>query len=253
MNVWAALAAPGYKRRRKHQGSCSLGTTLLTLTFPASLMDFLAPLRHLRYRPSMLIGGSAGIAAGIVCHMVLPETSALLVGWSAGVAVYLAYVVWVAGRANVADIQKRADLLDEGGLAILVITVGAAIASLGAIFVELAKAKASAHSGADVVLAGVTVVLSWMFIHAVFAFHYAHQFYNDDQSEGCLDFPSTECPTYWDFIYFSFVIGMTAQVADVQTKTVDVRKLVLAHGVIAFFFNTAVLALGVNLAASLAS
>jgi uncharacterized membrane protein len=98
------------------------------------------------------------------------------------------------------------------------------------------------------------VVLSWMFIHTVFAFHYAHGYYaNQSSGEGCLDFPATEKPVYWDFLYFSFVIGMTAQVADVQTKTVAMRKLVLVHGVIAFFFNTAILALGVNLAASLAS
>ena len=98
----------------------------------------------------------------------------------------------------------------------------------------------------------MTVVLSWAFIHTVFAFHYAHAYYGDDGSGACLDFPGDDKPLYWDFLYFSFVIGMTAQVADVATTSTSMRKLVMAHGVVAFFFNTAILALGVNLAAALA-
>ncbi len=217
-------------------------------------MALIAVLRHLRYRPALLAAAAAGIAAGIGGHRILPEASNLLLGWSVGVAVYLGLSVWTAGRAKFEDIRKRAEMLDEGGGIILILTVGAAVASLGAIVVELAKAKAESHGGAAAGLAAVTVVLSWMFIHTVFAFHYAHAYYSGDPGgHCCLEFPATHKPVYWDFLYFAFVIGMTAQVADVATKTVAVRKLVLAHGIVAFFFNTAILALGVNLAASLAA
>lgn len=97
-----------------------------------------------------------------------------------------------------------------------------------------------------------TIVLSWTFIHLVFAFHYAHEYYgSDDKQTPCLVFPGAEKPRYWDFIYFSFVIGMTAQVSDVTTATTEARTLVLTHSIVSFFFNTAILALGVNLAASL--
>jgi uncharacterized membrane protein len=215
-------------------------------------MALIAALRHLRYRPALLAAGIAGAVAGLGGHAILPESSSLLLGWSCGVAVYLAVAAWTADRASLTDIRKRAALLDEGGVVILFVTVGAAMASLGAIVMELARAKGEAHGGAAAALAAITVVLSWMFIHSIFAFHYAHAYYGGDKSShACLEFPATDKPIYWDFLYFSFVIGMTAQVADVQTKTVSMRKLVLAHGVIAFFFNTAILALGVNLAASL--
>lgn len=217
-------------------------------------MALIAVFRHLRYRPALLVAAIAGVAAGIGGKTILPEASTLLMGWSCGVAVYLALAVWTAGHAKFEDIRKRAEILDEGGGTILILTVGAAVASLGAIVIELAKAKAETHGGTAAALAAITVVLSWMFIHAVFAFHYAHAYYNGDPAgDCCLGFPGTDKPVYWDFLYFAFVIGMTAQVADVATKTVSMRKLVLVHGIIAFFFNTAILALGVNLAASLAA
>jgi uncharacterized membrane protein len=208
-------------------------------------MALIAVLRHLRYRPALLAAAVVGVAAGFGSHAVLPEASSLLVGWSSGVAVYLALSVLLAGRTSFTEIRKRAVIMDEGGAVILMVTVGAAVASLAAIVIELVHAKGQAHSGEGAALAAITVVLSWMFIHTVFAFHYAHGYYANHSSGA------TDKPIYWDFLYFSFVIGMTAQVADVQTKTVAMRKLVLVHGVIAFFFNTAILALGVNLAASL--
>ena len=99
-------------------------------------------------------------------------------------------------------------------------------------------------------LALSTVVLSWFFIHIIFAFHYAHEFYGEakDGHKGGLKFPEpTTSPEYWDFVYFSFVIGMTFQVSDVQVTSKAMRRLVVAHGVVSFFYNVAVLALMVNI------
>lgn len=211
-------------------------------------MNLISPLRHLRHRPALLVGIAVGAAVGVAADRLFEGVSAALCGWCAAVAVYLAGAFWTAGRAGVTEVKKRAELLDEGAGVILILTVGAAVASIGAIVLELAQARDGDAWAAG--LAAATVVLSWTFIHTVFAFHYAHAYYAPDGN--CLDFPGTAKPLYWDFLYFSFVIGMTAQTADVVTKGTAVRRLVMAHGVVAFFFNTAILALGVNLAASLA-
>lgn len=211
-------------------------------------MNVLSPFRHLLRRPALLAGAAAGAVAGIAAKSFVPQMPVPLLAWCAGVAVYLIIALWSAGGSDAKHIRERAELLDEGAAVILILTVIAAAASIGAIVLELARAKDGAGAG----LAAVTVALSWAFVHTVFAFHYAHAYYGGGGSHACLDFPGETKPLYWDFLYFSFVIGMTAQVADVATQTTGMRKLVMAHGVVAFFFNTAILALGVNLAASLA-
>lgn len=211
-------------------------------------MSIISPLRHLHRRPALLAGIAAGAAMGVVADRLFEGVPAALCAWCTGLIVYLTGAFWTAGRTDLAHVKKRAEALDEGAGVILVLTVGAAMASIGAIVVELSHDKGG--NGWAVGLAAATVVLSWTFIHTVFAFHYAHAYYGPDG--GCLDFPGAAKPLYWDFLYFSFVIGMTAQVADVATRSTAVRKVVTAHGVVAFFFNTAILALGVNLAAGLA-
>jgi uncharacterized membrane protein len=104
------------------------------------------------------------------------------------------------------------------------------------------------------VLAGLTLLLSWLFTHTLFAVHYAHAFYTD-QAADCppgLMFPGKqEDPDYWDFLYFSFVIGMTSQTSDVQVSSRPWRRLALAHGLLSFLFNAVVLALCINLLAGL--
>ena len=102
-------------------------------------------------------------------------------------------------------------------------------------------------------LAGVTIFLSWCFVHTTFALHYAHEFYMDRGREGvaCLEFPGGGHPDYLDFLYFSFVIGTTSQTADVSIASRSLRRLALLHGIIAFLFNTTLVALSVNIAAGL--
>jgi uncharacterized membrane protein len=100
-----------------------------------------------------------------------------------------------------------------------------------------------------VALAAFTILLSWAFIHTIFALHYAHEFY-DETDGGGLAFPGDREPDYWDFVYFSFVIGMTSQVSDVAITSKLIRRTAAAHGIVSFVFNAALLALTVNLAAS---
>ena len=124
------------------------------------------------------------------------------------------------------------------------------MASLGAIFAELASEGDVQPGPWSYTLAIATVVLSWAFIHTIFALHYAHDFYGKGQRATGLKFPGDDKPDYWDFMYFSFVIGMTFQVSDVAVTNKWIRRSVVAHGILSFFYTTTVVALTVNMAAS---
>ena len=152
--------------------------------------------------------------------------------------------------ADGAHIRRRSVLLDEGRIAILVLTAGAALASLAGIVMELID-KDTTRQPWHLALAVVTLALSWALIHTIFALHYAHEFYAEGRHEkGGLAFPGKDEPDYWDFLYFSLVIGMTSQVSDVGVTHKEIRRTVAAHGVVSFVFNAALLALTVNIAAS---
>jgi uncharacterized membrane protein len=159
-------------------------------------------------------------------------------------------VAHMMSASSVHRIRERAAREDEGQAAILVLTVAAALASLGAIVAELGSSIGTSRRPSHVILAALTILLSWAFIHAIFALHYAHEFYDETEGGG-LAFPGGDLePDYWDFVYFSFVIGMTSQVSDVCVTAKRIRRAVAAHGVVAFVFNVALLALTVNIAAS---
>jgi uncharacterized membrane protein len=155
----------------------------------------------------------------------------------------------VVRRATPEGLKRVAAALDEGRWGILGVTIVAALASLGAIVIELARAHGTPHAGLASALAGVTVILSWFFVHTIFATHYAHAFWRDGDG---LAFPGNASPNYGEFLYFSFCIAVASQVSDVSTQTPGMRQLVFAHSMVAYLFNTAVIALGVNIAASLA-
>jgi uncharacterized membrane protein len=205
-----------------------------------------------RLRPRLFMTAAFGVAVIAVLAATTDWKLAtkLLVGWDVGVAVYLTLVFEMMARSDVHRIRRRALMQDEGAIAILVFTAGAALASLGAIVAELGTQGGASRTPAQLIIATVTIALSWAFIHAMFALHYAHEFYDDDDSEGGLTFPGKEEPDYWDFLYFSLVIGMTSQVSDVAVTSKSIRSTVAAHGVVSFFFNVTLLALTVNIAAS---
>jgi uncharacterized membrane protein len=177
-------------------------------------------------------------------------TRRCLIGWDVGVTLYLALAYWLIARSSIEQIRLQAARTDEGRFALLVLTVIAALASLGAIFAELGIGAASGVSRQKLTLAVVTIVLSWAFTHTIFALTYAHDYYGDRGArKGGLAFPGEEQPDYWDFVYFSFVVGMTSQVSDVAVTSKLIRRTVNAHGIVSFFFNTTLLALTVNIAA----
>ena len=195
------------------------------------------------------------IAIGFVTMFVIPGslTTRMLIGWDVGLLIYLAAAAVVMTRCSSAKaMQTNAADQDEGAFGILILSVGAALASLGAIFVELAAVeRTNPNYGLYVALAIGTVVLSWTFTQTIFALHYAHKFYGEHLRKSGLDFPGDDDPDYWDFVYFSFVLGMTFQVSDVQISNKSIRRLATAHGVLSFFFTAAIISVTVNIAASI--
>jgi uncharacterized membrane protein len=181
----------------------------------------------------------------------------LLTAWAAGSLVYLVLVGWMAYHSDVADMRRRAVVEDESAIAILVLTAAAAVASLAAIGFEFANLGGvpAAMRGLHLALVGLTLLLSWLLMHATFALHYAHEYYDGDDEPG-LTFPEVQRnptfePDYWDFLYFSVNLGAAAQTSDVLIVSRQMRRIVLGHTILSFLFNTTVLALGINIAASI--
>ena len=219
-------------------------------------------LRIVRARPRVILAAALGVAVALVLPSEWRPATRALLGWDTALAVYLVLAVRLMWGCDDRRIRLRAALQDEGRFTILVLVVATALASLFAIVAELS----AAHRGAwELVLAVVTILLSWVFMHTIFAFHYAHEYYGENRrgrnaaeaqgdggnaARGGLNFPNEDRPDYWDFVYFSFVIGMTSQVSDVAVTSRPLRRLVAAHGVVSFVFNVALLALTVNIAAS---
>ncbi len=211
-------------------------------------------LHQIRLRPRLtaaaLVGLAAYLAMAVAPVAFLSDTRAL-VAWDAGTGLYVALAWTMMLRPDVERMRARAREQDDGAAVVLALTVGAAVASLAAIVRHLVG-LAPAHRSSHFALAVVTIFFSWCFIHTAFALHYAHEYYLDRGKRGPgLDFPGGDPPDYADFLYFSFVIGATSQTSDVSIQSPSLRRLVLLHGVIAFFFNTTLLALSVSLAGTL--
>lgn len=202
-------------------------------------------------RPRLFIAAAIAIAVALVTPASLGLTVRVLSGWDVGVAFYMAAVSHLFARGGVVYMRNRAATEDEGRIAILALTALAALSSLGAIILLLGVSRNDPREPVQLVFAVVTILLSWGFIHVIFALHYANEFYQAERRKAVgMVFPKDNEPDYWDFLYFSFVIGMTSQVSDVAVAAKSVRRTVMAHGIVSFFFNVTLLALVVNIAAS---
>jgi len=211
------------------------------------------PIRLVRLHLRLLLSIAIGVAVFFAALLADWRTpTRVLAGWDVGVGVYLAFVYWMMGHAAVDEIRRRAAMQDEGAFILPLLTAAAAIASLVAVIGEIGKTDA-AESWGQLVLGMATIVLSWLFMHAIFALHYAHEYYGErrDDQVGGLKFPGNQSPDYWDFLYFSFVIAMTSQVSDVMVTSKVIRRVVNIHGVLSFFFNLSILALTVNMISNL--
>jgi uncharacterized membrane protein len=213
-------------------------------------MDFLpaALTRHLRFYIALLLGIAAFFAAR--------PFGADLAPLAAGNVFYLVFLILsgflIAGQTP-ADIKRRAKREDEGIVIVLLIVLATMGFFCVAVFVALREGFARPL---PLALAALGAPLGWLTLHTLMAFHYADIHYFDDPDTpgrgNDLEFPGKGDAGLWDFLYFSFVIGMTAQVSDVQVKTSAMRRAVLYHGVISFFFNTVFIAMAVNAGVALA-
>jgi uncharacterized membrane protein len=216
---------------------------------PSRLMTALH--RHVRF----IIALISGIAAVLVAR-ALGFSAPFLLGGDLFYLIFLTLIMVMIANLSASEFRKRAKSEDEG-IAIVVLII---LATMLFFFTAVFEALNRKHGiqWMPLVLAGIGAPLGWLVLHAAMAFHYGDVHYFDDprisaDDEGDLDFPGQCEPCPWDFLYFSFVIGMTCQVSDVQVKTTVMRRTVLWHGLVSFFFNTVFIAMAVNAAVAMAS
>jgi uncharacterized membrane protein len=208
--------------------------------------------RHVR----QIVAVAAGVSVWALAPAAEPALQ-LLIAWNAGAWLLIALVLKMMAGATIAEIRHRAGVEDEGRTAVLVVTVAAAIASVVAIAAQMFAAQNL--QGTDqllsTLLALATIFGSWLLVHFVFALHYAHAYYvpaeSGNETVKGLKFSGSDAPDYWDFLYFALVVGTTAQTSDTDVISRSMRRVVMVHGLLSFVFNTAVIALTVNLAAQL--
>lgn len=179
--------------------------------------------------------------------------------WTVGVLLFLGWTAYAVSCISTAQLRKRARELDDNAWVISLLVIVASAISLVALGLMIyGKEDATGLLlGLRLGLGATSMICAWLLIHTVMALHYAHLYYGDpddtdgkDEDRRGLDFPGKGDPEYWDFFYYSFVIGMTCQVSDVSISSRGMRRLTLVHSVVSFFFNTTVIALTVNLIAS---
>ena len=212
-------------------------------------------------RPRLTGSIVAGLVVGVACAMFATEmrgSTALILGWDALAFSFLGSMLLTWFQHDPEDIRHRAAIDDEGREVISTLVIVAAAASIWAVGAELSLAK-DAHGlmkVAHIVLAFITVIASWFMVQMIFTLHYAHEYYGIDEDDGARDaggieFPGKEPPDYWDFLYFSVCIGVACATADVDIASKGLRRLATIHCLVAFAFNTIIVALTINLTAGL--
>jgi uncharacterized membrane protein len=211
--------------------------------------------RHLRHHIRFYSSAVIGLILWFAMGRLVPGMRLVAAG-DGFFAAYLGFVTLLACKANPDFLRRRASSDDEGIAVIVVITLVAIVLSFYSIFNLLSGS--SAPDAMHLILAIIGVPLGWFTLHTVMAFHYAHLFYGQTNTEGGkrvdvggLAFPGGGAPTVVDFLYYSFVVAMTAQVSDVQVVTTEMRRLTLIHGIASFLLNNVIRALAGNGAAGL--
>ena len=202
----------------------------------------------------LLYGGVAGL---VVAAIPWPGDAMArgLAGWCVSAAVYLVLTWWLAHTFDAQRTRERAQALDQPNMVILVsmlVAIGASVVAIAMLLQQVKLLSGPARTG-HIALGLVALVGSWLMMHTIYAFHYAHRYYIDQRDgspDGGLDFPGKDEPDYLDFLYYAYVVGMTSQVSDVQATSREMRRITLMHSVLAFGFNMLVLALSVNVVAA---
>lgn len=211
------------------------------------------PVRVVVAHPRLFISLAVGVAVAVILPLYVSElrgVTRFLVAWDLGVLFYLALAFWMIAHASALETHQQSPLQDDGGAAILLGTIVAAMASVGAVFSWLESAtRAETFAPVGLAFLFVTILLSWAFIHTMFALHYAREFYATNGGKGGgLIFPHCPKPDYWDFVYLAFSIGTSFEVSDVAITSKRIRRTVMVHGIVSFFFNVTLIALSVGIA-----
>jgi len=203
----------------------------------------------------------SSILVGVLVVFLLPKSLALhevtraIVGWNIGAWLYLILAARMMFWATHERMRTRAIAQDEGKFVVLGMVIVAALVSIGAIVAELGVVKdmRGMLRYEHITIAVLTILSSWAFTQVMFALHYAHDFYvaKERGNPGGLEFPNATAPDYGDFLYFACVIGTSGQTADVSFTSKAMRRTGSVHCVLAFFFNTTLVALTINIASSL--
>ena len=218
---------------------------------------FLAPIRIARARPRLLLSASIGLlAAWLVPESLIKHAvSRAIFGWNIGALLYLSLAAHLMFGAPKERMKLRAREQDEGRFVVLGLVVLAAVISLSSVIAQLSLARdlTGMQKYDHVALAALTIATSWAFTQTMFALHYAHDYYLEEGKghPPGLDFPGGHAPDYGDFLYLACIIGTSGQTADVSFSNRSMRRIGLIHCVLAFFFNTTVLALCINIASSM--
>ncbi len=229
------------------------------MTDQASDAHFSRPfaIRLLLARPRLF----SSIAIGVATALLLPESVAqqvvtrAIIGWNVCAVLYLVLAMKMMFWSSHERMRTRALQHDEGSTVVLLLVITAALMCIGAIVAELAVVKdlKGTIRYAHIALAALTIASSWAFTQTMFALHYAHDYYVSaiHGEHGGLDFPGGHPPDYGDFLYFASVIGTSGQTADVSFSSRKMRRTGTVHCVLAFFFNTTLVALTINIASGL--
>jgi uncharacterized membrane protein len=198
----------------------------------------------------------SAFVAGVAFFLLPPQWAALtrvLVSWNVGVPLFLILAFRLMTGLNAQQIGERYKEEDETAPVILGISVlGAVLAVVSIVaFLSMLESVSRTERSMHVALAALTVIDSWLLIPTMFTLHYADMFYTADPDARPLNFPDTDLPVFWDFAYFSFTIAAACQTADVATAQGSIRKVVLAHSVLSFFFNASILGFAINVTAGL--
>ncbi len=208
-------------------------------------------------RPRLFAGAAAGLLSFTILPLSFNGQTRVIMAWDIGGLVLLMLYAHLFSSERKDRMAADAERQQEGEWTIFWITLAAAAFSFGAVLAEFSGTKdlPAETRGLHVALVAATLLLSWLVTHVLFALRYAHEYYEREAEPGMvrggLAFPGGEPPDYWDFVYFAFVLGMTFQVSDVEITSRKLRRLAIVHGVVSFIFNTAIVALTVNIASSL--
>lgn len=217
------------------------------------------PIRIIRGHPRLFVGIVCGlIAFPLLPSQLLPLTTRAVIAWDVFVAAFLILAAIHFVQADHQRIAANAARQEEGEWTLFALTLIGALMSFIAIVIFSGISHVKAHHAEYIVLVALTLVASWLMTQVMFAYRYAHEYYEmadygmpGSKPEGGLNFPGEDSPDYLDFIYFSFVLGMTFQVSDVNITGRKMRRLATLQGLIGYMFNTVVLALTINIAAGI--